>query len=192
LESLDATQFEVGLHPNFNDCAGDFEGPLRRLKALYPQAKGARSHSLYVSSNILQKYTGNGIKYESNAHLPLHEGLHPVIRFEGLVSVPMYWADDTNFRLQGSFDLDYLKLESPGLKVLDFHPIHIFMNTASEAHYEEYKRYYQDPERLKYFVNRKSPGPGTLFRSLLDYVEKSNRRTYTLNEVYEQYLAGND
>src|ERR1043165_3821686 len=49
LESLDATQFEVGLHPNFNDCAGDFEGPLRRLKALYPQAKGARSHSLYVS-----------------------------------------------------------------------------------------------------------------------------------------------
>lgn len=190
LKGLNASRFEVGLHPNFNNSGGDFEGPVRRLKALYPRARGARSHSLYVSSLILQKYAESGIEYESNAHLPLHEGLHPVVRFKGLVSVPMYWADDTNFRLEGSFDLADLRLESPGLKVLDFHPIHIFMNTSGEAHYEEYKSHYQDPQRLVDFVNRKGPGVGTLFQSLLDYLKTSGRRTYTLGEVCEQYLVG--
>jgi hypothetical protein len=192
LEGLDPARFEIGLHPNFNNSGGDFEGPVRKLKSLYPRAEGARSHSLFVSSGVLQSYVGSGIKYESNAHLPLHEGLRPVIRFGGLVSIPMYWADDTNFRLKGSFNLGDLKLETPGLKVLDFHPIHIFMNTSSEAHYEEYKSHYQEPQRLGDFINRKELGVGTLFQSLLDYLKTSGRRTYTLGEVCERYLAGAD
>lgn len=190
LKSLDAAQFEIGLHPNFNDRCTSVEDVVRPLKAAYPEAKGGRSHSLHMSSHILRQYMDNGLVYESNAHLPLHEGLHPAIRCEDFVSIPMYWSDDTGFLLGLSFDLEELRLEEPGLKVLDFHPIHIFMNTSGVAHYEEYKRHYQEPEKLKDFVNRKSPGVGTLFNALVTYLKENRLPTYRLDEIYQQYVAG--
>src|SRR5919199_310772 len=70
LASLDERRFEIGLHPNFNNAQSDFESPLRKLKTLYPQARGGRSHHLHVSSHILQLYRKYGLKYESNIFLP--------------------------------------------------------------------------------------------------------------------------
>jgi len=189
LKSLDTERFEIGLHPNFNVRCANVEDAVRPLKDLYPQAQGARSHSLHVSSAILQLYLENGLTYESNAHLTLHEGLHPIIRYKGIVSIPMYWSDDTHFQLNRSFNLEELRLAEPGLKVLDFHPIHIFMNTSSAAHYEEYKHHYQEPEKLKDYINR-GPGVGTLFQSLLAYIENNSLPTYRLDDICEQYVAG--
>ncbi|MDQ3918989.1 MAG: hypothetical protein M3348_10970 [Acidobacteriota bacterium] len=189
LSALDGEQFEVGLHPNFNQALGDFRKPIESLKEIYPQARGARSHSLFVSSHILQLYAEHGLKYESNIFLHMHEGLHPVLRFEDFVSIPFYWSDDKHISLQRPFELGDLGIESPGLKVLNFHPMHVFMNTRSDAHYESYKRHYQEPDKLKDFINRDAPGAGTLFGSLLDYLGRSGRRTYTLYEICQQYLS---
>jgi hypothetical protein len=189
LSGLDGEQFEVGLHPNFNNCAGDFRAPLEGLKRLYPRARGARSHSLFVSSHILQLYVEHGLNYESNIFLFEHEGLRPVLRFEGFVSIPFCWSDDKHISLQRPFTLDALGLETPGLKVLNFHPMHVFMNTSSDAHYESYKRHYQEPDRLAEFVNRRSPGVGTLFGALLEHLEETGRRTYTMGEVCDEFLA---
>jgi hypothetical protein len=36
-----------------------------------------------------------------------------------------------------------------GLKVFNFHPIHIFENTHSQAHYREIKQHYQNPAELE-------------------------------------------
>ena len=81
------------------------------------------------------------LKYESNTHLFFHDWLHPVIRIKELVSIPFYWTDDTHFTLRHSFTVDDLRLETPGLKIFTFDPIHVFMNTSSEVHYENYKIY---------------------------------------------------
>ena len=189
LNDLDADQFEVGLHPNFNEANGDFNGPIQELKALYPRAKGVRSHSLFQSSHILRLFKKNGLKYEGNAFLPFHEGLRPVVKVKGLVSIPFYWEDDMHFLLGYPFKLEVLRLEAPGLKVFSFHPIHVFMNTCSEEHYVSYRRYYQDPEKLKQSMNLQGEGVATLFRSLLDYTSKSEKPTYTLYEIYKEYVA---
>jgi hypothetical protein len=189
LSGLGGGQFEVGLHPNFNNAAGDFRKPLDGLKRFYPRARGARSHSLFVSSHILQLYAEFGLNYESNIFLYLHEGLHPVLRFDGFASIPFYWSDDKHISLQRPFQLEALALETPGLKVLNFHPMHVFMNTSSDAHYESYKRHYQEPDRLRDFVNREAPGTGTLFAALLEHLESSGRRTCTMGEVCDEFLA---
>jgi hypothetical protein len=189
LSGLEGGQFEVGLHPNFNNAAGDFRKPIESLKRLYPRARGARSHSLFVSSHILQLYAEFGLSYESNIFLYMHEGLHPVLRFDGLASIPFYWSDDKHISLRRPFELRALDLETPGLKVLNFHPMHVFMNTSSDAHYESYKRHYQEPERLRDFVNREGPGMGTLFAAFLEHIERSGRRTYTMGEVCDEFLT---
>jgi hypothetical protein len=146
LQAAHGADIEVGLHPNFNDCNGDFDTPLRTLKDAYPEARGARSHSLFVSSHILQLYRKYGLQYESNNFMPMHQHLHPVLRFPQFVSIPFYWSDD-RLEVYDFFDFDMLQLDAPGLKVLNFHPIHVFMNTTSEAHYLSYKAHYQDVAR---------------------------------------------
>lgn len=189
LAGLDAGQFEVGLHPNFNNSGGDLVGPTEELKAIYPRARGGRSHSLLNSSHVLQGYLRSGLVYESNLFLPMHESLRPVARIKGLVSIPIYWCDDVHFSRYDSFDLGDLRLETPGLKVLDFHPMHVFMNTSGVTHYESYRRHYQEPERLAEFVNREGRGVGTLFAALLEHLKGSGRRTHTMSEVRDGFLA---
>lgn len=189
LADLDEAQFEVGLHPNFNNANGNYSEPIETLKRLYPQAKGGRSHSLFVSSHILQLYVDYGLKYESNIFLQLHEGLHPVTRFEDFISIPFYWSDDKHISLRTPFELEHLSLETPGLKVLNFHPMHVFMNTSSDEHYESYKAHYQNPARLKEFINREAPGVNALLQSLLDYFERTGTEPVTLYSIYQKYFS---
>jgi hypothetical protein len=189
LAGLSEDQFEIGLHPNFNHANGNFKEPIQTLKGHYPQARGGRSHSLFVSSHILQLYIDHGLKYESNIFMPLHEGLHPVLRFEDFISIPFYWSDDKHLSLKTPFEIEELGLETRGMKVLNFHPMHVFMNTLSDEHYASYKAHYQNPSRLKDFVNRESKGMGTLFRSVLDYLKSAGAHTDTLYSVYQNYIS---
>jgi hypothetical protein len=190
LASLGERRFEIGLHPNFNNAQGDFESPLRKLKALYPRARGGRSHHLYVSSHILQLYRKYGLKYESNIFLPYHSGLHPVLYCDDLVSVPFFWSDDYKYASDTEpLELKRMVLHKPGLKVFNFHPTHVYMNTYAEEHYKAYKPHYQDPAALEPHINRSRPGVGTFFADLLDYIAAQQQETYTLSEVCDEYLA---
>ena len=189
LMDVDENHFEVGLHPNFNDAKGDLRQPVETLKHAYPKAVGGRSHSLAVSSHILQSYRQFGLKYESNIFLDGHEGLHPVHRFDGFLSIPFCWSDDKHLEMRRPFEMTELKLESAGLKVLNFHPIHVFMNTSSDDHYASYKQYYQQPDQLKNLINRDAPGIGTLFEELLQYLEKQNCTTHKLYEIFQAHAG---
>ncbi|HEX2060500.1 MAG TPA: hypothetical protein VHK90_07145 [Thermoanaerobaculia bacterium] len=180
------SDFEVGLHPNFNNCGGDFETPLRTLKEIYPSARGARSHSPHVSSHILQLYRKYGLQYESNNFMPMHQHLHPMMRFERFVSIPFYWSDD-RLEVYDWFDLETLALDSPGLKVLNFHPMHVFMNTSSEAHYLSYKQHYQDADALRPFIHR-GTGVRSLFDAVLQTVRERGLPTYTMGEICDEFL----
>ena len=66
---------------------------------------------------------------------------------------------------------------SPGLKVFDFHPIHIFLNTRSQEHYSDCKKYYHEPRELEK-RRHKGRGIGTLFEELLSLIssKKASQR----------------
>lgn len=188
---------EIALHPNFNNCKGDFEAPLRELKAIYPNAVGARSHSLFISSRILELYMRSGLVYESNAFLPWFDHLRPYRRFQDLLSIPYSWADESAiYRVPDDlgvaavpFSLDALRLDTPGLKVLNFHPIHVFMNTTDEAHYLRYKQHYKDAERLLPLRETNAPGSRTVFLELLEYVRANGIPTFTMKEIRDAFVA---
>ena len=129
-----------------------------------------------------------GIEYEVNNFLLFHEGLHPVLRFPdfGFRSLSI-GLDDKHLSLCDTFDLDDLRLNEPGLKVLNFHSVHVYMNTYSEAHYQSVKPHLHDARRYKQLVNDQRPGVGTLFQSLLEHLSKGDQRTCLLGEVCKEY-----
>ncbi|MGL1863442.1 MAG: hypothetical protein OCC46_13030 [Pseudodesulfovibrio sp.] len=131
--------FELGIHPNC--LPGSTQGENERdiltsLKALVPEATSIRSHSLYQHSRYMRMAAEDfGFTTESNTFLPFHPGLqitpHHYSPEVTLYRAPVYWADDYNAAQSSPiWKAQNLKLNSPGLKVLSFHPIHIVLNTA--------------------------------------------------------------
>lgn len=187
LTCLDENLFEVGLHPDFRDLSAGFDLPVRKLKDLYPNAVGGRSHGLFVSSQVLNAYRSCGLRYESNIFLLRHKCLEPTLRFKDMVSIPFYWSDDKHLELELSHTLDSLWLDRQGLKVLNFHPIHIFLNTPRIALYERSKADFQNVDWLRKLQNIDEPGIGSLFDQLLNHLTLTGIETWKMRDVQELF-----
>lgn len=194
---------ERALHPNYrrfgNSAVTDpdvlngysdrafFEEITLRTKTFCPEAVGTRSHNLFWDSALISIYRDAGIKYMSNAFLPLSRGLQPVSRVRGLLELPIYYMDHWDVTEQATgFDLDRLQLGRGGLQVLDFHPNLIFINARSAAHYEASKKHYHDPEAL---LGLRSAGRGVraLFLEVLDYLAAQPAAPKVLEEIEAQW-----
>jgi hypothetical protein len=115
--------------------------------------------------------------------LPLVENLRPFRLERGLIEVPAYYADYFDMAAHATgFEVSGLRLDAPGLKVFDFHPNLVFLNSPDEAHYLGTKTFYHDPDRL---LAARHPGKGvrTLFVDLLAEVSKRRVPVATLGQV---------
>lgn len=189
---------ERAIHPNFRkggdsyrslpDAAnrGDqeiFEHIVSTTCSFVPEAKGVRAHSLHYDSALLPIYRRHGIEYECSQRLPLVAGLRPFWNQCDIVGIPSYYSDYFDL-LTGSsrFELERLKLDVPGLKVMDFHPNIVFSNFADHDSYEASRPFYHDPEQL--LAGRNSgPGVRSLLIAALEDVTKRNRTVMTLGEL---------
>lgn len=167
---------ELGIHPNFNFLlAGDFrygknfEEVIKYYLELVPNAKSIRSHSTTQNSGILEKFSELGIKYDSNDFIAFNSGieLKPWLYVNHkLVKVPYFWAEDVHMLYREEWSVGRF-LSIPGLKVFNFHPIQIFLNTEKQERYLEARPYLKEYKKLKELIN---PGIGT--RSfLMDLIE---------------------
>lgn len=140
------TLFEIGIHPNF--ASGSTQGAtpaevLNHCLSIVPDASSVRSHGLVQSSAILDLLLiESRIAADLSVFLPEAPNLVPVdytLRGRTIVRFPYFWEDDYEF-LQPSpaWDLES-RLETPGMKIFNFHPIHIYLNSSSESAYLELK-----------------------------------------------------
>lgn len=188
LQSCDPKLVEIGIHPNYNPLL-DSDSTIVRAEILsnllniYPDAKGVRSHSLFQSSNILQDYVDNGLQYDCNQFMPYQKIVSPFKWFNGLVRVPYNWEDDIHFLNNFSFD-NLLLDDSDNLNILDFHPIHVYLNTAKLSHYTLAKRHYNNPTELLAYRNNKTLGTRDLFISVLKQISTSE----TIGELVARFL----
>ncbi len=188
LAGLDPDRFEVGLHPNFPPGEPDLGAPLAELKRAYPDAVGARSHSLVSSSPILQEYVRHGLSYESNIFLLHHPGLRPVLRFDDLVSIPFKWSDDKHLELGLPFDATAPGFGDPGLKVLNFHPIHLALNSRDPGHYAAFRDHSDRGSALRELADPDGEGIATLFAAVAAEVGRLGLRTSLMREVRDLLL----
>ena len=139
--------FELGSHPNFTTGSTHGEEPvevLRHCAELVPGARAMRTHGLHQSSGLLTLAQQEiGVEIDASLFLPHTPGLAPIDLWTDagrLIRVPYLWEDDAElFRPAPIWRLEPLLALGDGLKVLDFHPIHVFLNSSSLAPYRALK-----------------------------------------------------
>ena len=147
--------FEIGIHPNFNPLlfekgktatANDI---IDALKNSFPDAKSLRSHSLTQNEQLLDLIGDYDIKNICNHFLPLQKNCEtePFLLWNDLQLIPHRYQDNVSLRISSLKPLDLL--QSNGLLVYNFHPIHVYLNTVSLNHYEKAKPFYHDRKGLE-------------------------------------------
>jgi hypothetical protein len=141
-----------------------------RLLALVPEAKSVRSHSLTQSSVLLQLFRNKGLTHDCNYFIPHQAGmeLRPWYLWNGLIKVPYFWEDDVSAIYGDNFGAIAELTQRRGLKVFDFHPIHVFLNTERMERYEESRPYHRSPEKLLTYRNNETSGTRTALKTLLE------------------------
>jgi len=151
------SKFELGIHPNFNFLlqgdprnGANAEEVVGRLLEIVPEAKSVRSHSMAQSTVLLQLFQDKGLTHDSNHYIPEQTGIElmPWHLWNGMIKVPYFWEDDLacTYKLNTPV-LDILS--RGGIKVFNFHPIHIFLNTENMKRYECTKSLHGKPEELR-------------------------------------------
>lgn len=139
--------FELGVHPNF--LAGSSHGTtpeavLAHCRELVPDAVSVRTHSLAQSTPLLDAMAAAGLRIECSLYTerlgnpPLFEQWTPG---GTLVRVPFVWEDDLEARRPDPlWGLARLARAGAGLQVMDFHPVHVYLNSGTPAGYTRLKQ----------------------------------------------------
>ena len=102
-----------------------------------------------------------GLTHESNIYVPSHVqiDLTPIRIWNGIIRVLHSFEDDLFLlenlstdaaNCQVSAHIQMNVLENSRLCVLDFHPIHVFLNTESMDRYEQTRSLHTQPDALKH------------------------------------------
>lgn len=184
------TDIEIGIHPNFmsDSTQGKTEKEvLGTLKRWHPSAVGSRSHRFYWHSNLADTLSEGGILYDSSILMPYQPRLAP-FKVGRIMRIPVWWSDGLHLLSRMPFKVSELpNLNKPGLKVFNFHPIHIYLNTASQDRYHTMVKivdplFEADPEVLSSY-KEDGFGIGTLFGDLLEYVAGHDKKSMMLKEI---------
>lgn len=150
-------KIELGIHPNFNFLLkGDFRygKDIREVVEYYmkiiPDAVSVRSHCLSQSTLITDTFIKRGLKYECNTFIPATVGipLKPWRYYDNnLTTVPLFWEDDIHCLYGWDFNVDSF-LKGNGLKVFNFHPVIVFLNSENIQRYRLLKEFYHDFNKL--------------------------------------------
>lgn len=174
--------FELGIHPNFLPGSTHGSTPaevLRHCMALVPQAVSMRSHSTVQSTPLLETVLARTpIETDVSLFLPHTPSLRPVeYRWKGsnLLRIPYYWEDDFEMeRATPCWRLKPLLDAGDGLRVFDFHPIHVYLNSADATPYQTLK--FRAPRLVEATpmqvarVVQAGEGTRTLFLEVVDFL----------------------
>lgn len=186
-ESLQSPN-EAAIHPFITDFSSveSILAPVKELQEQIPEAIGIRNHQLTSNGILYQRLPSLGIKYESSWPMPLMQDIRPITLASGLVQYPMYYSDGTYLLFRQKCDVTEL-VESPGLKVLSFHPVHLFHNTSPEG----YQPLIDTPQGDRYcqeLINQEY-GIKDMFEELLVAITKSSAEVCSFKDMLESSSA---
>jgi len=191
---LEHRLFEVNPHFNFNSEYSDYLKVFKKFRQHYPKSVSIRHHSLYFHERLRQTWENAGIKYTSNTFQPLVSNIKPYWITKNILEIPIYFMDYwylENFGQETDFTLKSLNLKKPGLKVFDFHPIHLSLNTPNLTYYEKCRQKYPHLHQTPSAIEKEcyqGDGIFTLFEKLINYLVEKNIPTYTLKEIYKNEI----
>lgn len=185
LKSIDPNLVEIGIHPNIVEL-DRAEETIQKLLKIYPDAISLRNHSLVHSSRFWAIYTRTNISFTSNYLYLGQPAIRPVLLHDSITECPIYFMDDYYLTQENkSFTIDDLKLSRSGLKILAFHPIHIFLNSSSLEDYDSAKPHFHDQTALEQYRSDGN-GIGTLFKELVSHLAGQSVSVKRLKDVSDR------
>jgi hypothetical protein len=178
--------FELGIHPNFlpGTTHGKTESEiLSHCIGFVPQARVVRTHGLFQTSNLLEKIIDETpVSVDVSLFLPHAAALEPVVYYwengKRLVRLPYMWEDDFEMvRPDGVWDLGGLIDRGTGLMIMDFHPIHVFLNSVTLATCRSVRALGRLADLSEDVVRgyvESGRGAGYAFRSAIDRMRRGN------------------
>ncbi len=175
------TDWELAWHPNFlpGSSHGDgVDAVLSTMEHLVPDAKGMRAHGFVRGTHIHSAARSRGLSWDSSDDMIGHPDPRPHEAWNGLIRFPVAWADDVHLHEAKPFELRALPLNGETLTVVDFHPVHVALNSASLDAYQAFKRSLASSntplteatlQQAAEFTNQ-GPGIATLFTELLSHI----------------------
>ena len=154
--------FTLGIHPNFlpqlnGQTNKSWRETLEEMHTLVPEAQVIRCHSLVDATPVLMAAKELGFRADMNLFIPFSSGisLQPFTHFSGLKRLPFFFEDDawTLEPDRPSVEAHILR-KGTDLRIFNFHPIHLYLNTENMERYTRAKPYYHDFEALAPFVNK--------------------------------------
>ena len=153
---------ELGIHPNFNgllqghDTRGftSARAVIEDLVALVPEAKAMRSHSVAQSSPVLDFCAEHGLTHDVNMFIPSGSAnvCTPWKSWNGMTRVPYVWEDDVWCLYEATDQPERTPLEIytsyQGIVVINFHPIHVYLNTERLERYESLRHVHHNGRAL--------------------------------------------
>jgi SAM-dependent methyltransferase len=185
-------KIELGLHPNFlpgSTHGTDADGVITQVTEMYPGGRTFRSHGFVDGSYICRRFFEKGIRYDSNLCLDLQPNIMPLRHVSGITRFPTFWGDYAHLTNRADdWELErYLPaFFSPGLKVFNFHPIHVAANVPNGAYYETIRTRTgslsaAELEEVRY----RGPGVRTFLIALLERLKARGERCHTLAELHD-------
>ena len=172
---------EIGLHPNLevNSTQGkNTKDIINNLKQIYPGAKALRTHGNLQSTNLSlifsQKYK---FTIDSSLFVPYALNFKPYLFGwdwkPKIINVPYSWEDSYEISQNEpklSLNNDYFKKSD--YLVLNFHPVHLFVNAISYKSYRELKKKYGDinkwkESQIRKYINNRQKGVFNFFKELV-------------------------
>lgn len=183
----------VGVHPNFR--AGSTQGDSPRavidyVRGLWP-SKFYRCHGFYEDTDISVAMREAGYIFDSNLALHLQDYVIPLRHQSGTTRYSVTLEDDYLLRETGlNWGAVRTHLEAPGLKVFNFHPIHVTLNTPSLDYYERVKPL-MTPGNWRGYIYV-GEGVASMLEKIISYVKDSpGLGAYYLDDLHD-VLTGKD
>lgn len=184
--------FELGLHPNFEINSTHGKNPdevLQFMKKIVPEAKSIRTHKLFQSSHILSLFQNYGIENDSSILLPHVEHISPhYVKYYNLFRFPIFWEDDIEMAVNPDWELNKEELMKSGMKIFNFHPIHIYLNSQNFDKYSLMKKREKlenmNFENVQEFINKDKNGVKTFFEKILQVLDSD---TFTIQDIQKKF-----
>jgi hypothetical protein len=196
--------FELGIHPNFlagSDHGTNPEEVLNFTMQLVPNAVSVRTHALMQSGPILDAIlTHSPVTIDSSLFLPRMSGIRPIPYWRPgtrtLWRIPFFWSDAAEAEREvADWSLMSLLETGPGLKVLDFHPIHVYLNSTDGEAYRRLKescpRLPDATEQVAATHRHVGRGTGTLFDEVVNHLAGLGK-TVCMRDLIETGKGSNE
>ncbi len=175
--------FELGMHPNFLDGSSHGASPMEVVEhcaALVPEARAVRTHCLLQSTPLHDELLRHSaVEVDVSLFLPGARNVEPVVQWSPagrLLRLPYVWQDNMEMYAPTPNWDTCAVLDAPGLRIFDFHPAHVWLNSAAFAPYERLKTEHDlatVDEAAAARFRHQGPGAMTAFLDLADALAQS-------------------